>query len=83
MAEKKLCVPIKTTEKKSDPQTGLAKEKLKQCKDTIVRTKPTSSDKEYVDRVLDPSDQKDWKIIRYYKRVSQSGFLGGATAKKL
>ena len=73
MAENNPFVSIKTAEK-SDPGT-LAKKKLEQCKDTIVRTKPTSTDKAYVDRVLDPSDRKDWQIIRYFKRVSQGLFI--------
>lgn len=62
-------------EKKLNPWI-CAKENLGQCKDTIVGSKPTSTNIDYVDRVLHPSDPKDWQFIRYYKRVSRSVFLG-------
>ena len=52
----------------------LAREKLEDCRKTIADTKPTSTDIDNVDRVLHPSDPKDWQIIRYFKRVSQSVF---------
>jgi len=54
--------------------------KLKECRDTIINTKPTS-DKKYVDRLLNPSDQKDWREIAYFRRVSQSFSKEWATAK--
>lgn len=64
------------TEKKSDAKIRTSmKKKLEQCRDTIIKTKPTS-DKKYVDRLLNPSDQKDWRNICYFKRVGQSIFLG-------
>lgn len=57
-----------------------ARKNLEQCKVTIVQTKPTSTNFDYVDRVLHPSNQKDWQLIRYFSRVSQSVFLGGGNS---
>ena len=53
-----------------------AKEKLQHCRDEIVETKPSSTNIDYVDRILHPSDPKDWQIIRYSNKVSQSVLLG-------
>lgn len=70
-------------EKKSDPEKNLetgAREKLEQCRHTIAKEKPTSTSIDYVDRVLNPSDPKDWQIIRHFGRVSQSVFIVGGNS---
>lgn len=62
-------------EQESDPET-LAREKLKLCKNTIAKTKPTKKQKKQADRELQPSEPKDLEEIRYFDRVSHSVFLG-------
>ena len=63
-------------EKPDKTRIDRVKKKLEQCRNEIVETKPSSTNMDYVDRVLHPSDPKDWQLIRYFPRISQSVFLG-------
>lgn len=63
-------------EKKTDPET-IARENLKQCRETIAEIIPKSAAIKCLDvRVSHPSNRDEWKIIRHFNRVSQSVFLG-------
>lgn len=56
----------------------LARGKLKLCKNTIEKTKPTQEQIRKQAYRLQPSEPKDLEVIRYFDRVSQSVFLGRA-----
>ena len=67
-----LRLSIKMAEKKPDPAMISAREKLEQCRHKIVDTKPSSTNRDYVNHMLHPSDPKDWQFIRYFTRVSHA-----------
>ena len=67
-----LRLSIKMAEEKPDPARIRAKEKLEHCRDEIVDSKPSSTNRDYVNCMLHPSDQKDLQYIRYFKRVSHA-----------
>ena len=50
------------------------RERLEACRERILREKSLalSTAGDSVDRILNPSDRKDWQKIRYYPRVRLS-----------
>lgn len=48
-----------------------ARVKLEKYRKIILKDKPSlSTGGNTVDHILNPSDRKDWQMIRYYTRVS-------------
>lgn len=51
-----------------DPERN-ARMKLEQCRKKILQEKPSSEIEDCVDRILNPSESKDCRKIRYYGKV--------------